>query len=137
MSRTRARCGCTDTVLCATCQRLLARSEGRASREAGWSEAQLLACIRQLCQKIGGWQIYHTYCSKRSDPGFPDLVLVRPQTALHSGRLIFAELKREGASPTIPQQRWLEVLKTAVAGVESYLWTPSDLETIITILQRK
>ena len=35
-----------------------------------------------------GWRVYHTYDSRRSQPGFPDLVLVRE-------RILFLELKSE------------------------------------------
>ena len=64
----------------------------------------------------------------QGDVGFPDLVLAR------QGRLIFAELKREGRKPTPPQQGWLEVLATC-AGVEVYLWTPADWGEIVRILR--
>jgi len=60
--------------------------------------------------------------------GFPDLVLVR------EGRLIFAELKRETGKLGPGQEEWLADLDE-VPGVESYLWRPSDLQTVHRILR--
>lgn len=107
------------------------------------------------------WLVYHTHNSKRSDPGFPDLVLVR------GGRIVFAELKREipedappsfvrKCSPTPDQERWLDELHTVTNGIASllidhrqgaayaahlaqtmfaaYLWRPSDWPEIETVL---
>lgn len=75
-----------------------------------------------------GWRpelCYHTLRSKGSQSGFPDRVLVRD-------RIIFAELKREQGKPTETQREWLDGL--AGAGAEVYLWRPSDLDEIATIL---
>jgi hypothetical protein len=68
---------------------------------------------------------YHTYSSVRSVPGFPDLVIVHPNT----GRTIVAELKREGAYPTPEQRRWLDAFRLNPA-IEVYVWRPSDLPAI-------
>jgi hypothetical protein len=67
-----------------------------------------------------GYVANHNYDSRRSGPdaGFPDLVL-----AGH-GRLIFAELKREGGRASIAQLRWKDELEAA--GIEVYVWRPSD-----------
>jgi hypothetical protein len=54
--------------------------------------------------------------------GFPDLVLIQ------AGRLIVAELKAEGKSPSLPQLAWLEAFQRA--GVETYIWRPSDFDAI-------
>lgn len=72
---------------------------------------------------------YHTYSSKRSVPGFPDLVLVHPET----GRTIFAELKKNKEYPTPEQRRWLEALSKN-PHLEVYVWKPKDLATIREIL---
>jgi len=55
---------------------------------------------------------------------------------VRAGRVIFAELKRNGARPTPAQRAWLEALQ-ACAGVEVYLWTPNDWDAIIDALQRR
>lgn len=128
-----SRCG--PHQFCPACTALLARAEGTPA--AAVTEAQLLTRVREVARRLGWWRCYHTYSSKRSEPGFPDLVLARTPTDEMSGRLIFAELKREGESPTIPQQQWLETLKHAVEGIEVYLWRPSDLDNIVEILLRK
>jgi len=78
-----------------------------------------------------GWRpdlTYHTLRSKGSQSGFPDRVLVRD-------RIIFAELKREQGTPTETQREWLNAL--ASAGAEVYLWRPSDLDEIATILGKR
>ena len=90
--------------------------------------------------RLTGWRVHHTRPALtrrgrwltpiQGDAGFPDLVLVR------AGRVIFAELKRNGARPTPAQREWLEALQ-ACAGVECYLWTPDDWEAIIDALQRR
>lgn len=75
-----------------------------------------------------GWLVYHTYDSRRSEPGFPDLTLVR------RGRVIFAEVKRQKGKVSVHQQAWLHAL--AGAGAEVYVWRPSDWEEIKLCLSR-
>ena len=73
--------------------------------------------------QLGGWLVYHTYDSRRSQAGFPDLVMVR------HGRVIFAELKSEKGRIRPEQQLWLDELMKSDA-VETFLWRPSDSETM-------
>lgn len=73
------------------------------------------------------WAVYHTYDSRRSVPGYPDLVLLR-------GRLqIVAELKRSAKEkPTAEQLAWLA--RYRAAGVPAFVWTPeawADLERVL------
>lgn len=75
-----------------------------------------------------GWFAYHTFDSRRSSGGFPDLVLVR------RGRLIFAELKRERENPRPDQQAWLDLL-SGVPAVDVHVWRPSDCDLIIEVLR--
>ena len=99
----------------------------------------LLNQFRNLARTTG-YFCYHTRFSLKSAAGFPDCVLVS-----RDGRLLFAELKREGKWPTesrlgkglIPrvlegQRDWLECLDRSCA--EAYLWWPSDIHDIATIL---
>ena len=44
-----------------------------------------------LTARAFGWLVYHTYNSRRSEPGFPDLVLVK------GNRILFREVKRKSA----------------------------------------
>jgi hypothetical protein len=73
---------------------------------------------------IGGLA-YHTFDSRRSAGGYPDLTLVRE-------RVIFAEVKRPGERPRADQVAWLGGL--ARTGAEVYLWTLDDLDEIGLIL---
>ena len=66
-----------------------------------------------------GWLVYHTYDSRRSEPGFPDLVLVHPKYGV-----LWRELKTERNSPTADQRKWLERLKAA--GEDAEVWRPRD-----------
>lgn len=60
--------------------------------------------------------------------GFPDLILTRPP------RMIVAELKRELRKLDDPhQQVWLAHFR-GIAGVEVYVWRPSDVEYVTQVL---
>lgn len=91
------------------------------------TEKEFLAQIKALA-KLHGWRVYHTHDSRRSDPGFPDLVLVR------RGRLIFAELKVGKNKMTLPQVDWLADLGLVGGRVETYCWHPNDWAAIEKIL---
>lgn len=86
-------------------------------------QAQLVALA-----KLNGWRCYHTHDSRRSDPGFPDLVLVRE-------RVIFAELKRRSGKLRLEQREWLHDLENA--GAEVYLLRPDDWADIERLLERR
>ena len=89
------------------------------------SERDFQRSVVELAE-LYGWMIYHTYDSRRSNPGFPDLVMVR------DNRVIFAELKTMKGKVTKHQERWLEAL--AKTQVEVRLWRPSDINDIEEVL---
>jgi hypothetical protein len=62
------------------------------------------------------WRVYHTFDSRRSQSGFP-------------------ELKRVGERPRSVQVEWLDDL--AKAGAEVYVWTLDDLHEIGRVLERR
>ena len=82
------------------------------------SEDDLLAAVREMA-RLHHWLTYHTYRSDRSEPGFPDIVLVRPP------RLLFMELKSDKGKLTEEQAEWMALLEQ-VLGVECALVRPSD-----------
>ena len=88
-------------------------------------ERELQAIVKQMAE-LCGWEYYHTYDSRRSNPGFPDVVMLRGE------RLIVAELKVQKGKVSDHQQRWLEKFK--LTGVEVFLWRPSDIREIEEIL---
>lgn len=81
--------------------------------------------VNSLAQQLGWNRVYHTYRSTRSDPGFPDLVLVRD-------RVVFLELKREAGRLSAAQREWLAALLDA--GAEAYVARPRDLQLLAEIL---
>jgi len=82
-------------------------------------EKQFQASVAQLA-RMRRWETYHTYDSRRSNPGFPDLVLVR------APRIIFAELKTLKGKLTASQERWIAALSACPEAVEVYVWRPND-----------
>lgn len=79
------------------------------------------------------WRAYHTHDSRRSQAGFPDLVLLR------APELIFAELKTDTGRLRPEQADWLEqlqLLADACEPVEVYLWRPADFDEIHARLAR-
>ena len=98
-------------------------------------EKAFMAAVIKLAKHYG-YEVYHTHNSRKSDPGFPDLVLCRPRSATSPGRLIFAELKSSTGKLTMDQYRWLSVLKHSLPDVEVYCWRPGDLRQLIEVLTR-
>jgi hypothetical protein len=68
------------------------------------------------------WRHFHVFDSRRSDAGWPDLVLVR------APQLLVAELKTDRGRLTPAQRDWLAVL--AACGVETHVWRPRDFDEI-------
>lgn len=65
------------------------------------TEAQLQTIVLQLAQLHGYNLRYHTRDSRRSQPGFLDLVLVN----VARGRVLFRELKTDAGKLTADQAR--------------------------------
>jgi hypothetical protein len=81
------------------------------------TEAELQAAVIDLARTFQ-WTVYHTHDSRRSQAGFPDLVMVR------DGELIFAELKSEKGKLSPAQREWLRELD--MTSVAVYIWRPVD-----------
>ena len=103
---------------------LSARHYGYTVRLAQ-SEEHFQAAIITAARLLG-WTVYHTYDSRRSNPGFPDLVLVKD-------RVKFREVKRQGGKLTEDQVDWLERL--TAAGADAGVWRPADWDVIMVELE--
>jgi len=93
------------------------------------TEGRFLAKILGVAQRQG-WLSYHTHNSRRSAPGFPDLVLCRP------GELLCIEVKTAQGKLTLPQQTWLQMLERVGTPVEVAVWRPGEWPAILTRLTR-
>ena len=103
------------------------------------NEATLKSAVINVA-RMKGWLIHHDLpaINRRGrwathiegDVGFPDLVLLSP----HHGQLLFVELKSEKGRTTSSQDNWLGAL--ALAGIESHVVRPADLEFITHRLTR-
>ena len=90
------------------------------------SEKSFMASVVKLAT-LTGWLCYHTFNSRRSSPGFPDLVMVKPP------KVLFIELKREKGKLSEPQRLWKEMLEQCPR-VSYILWTPGQWVGIEKIL---
>ena len=79
-------------------------------------QAHIVAAAAQL-----GYLCYHTFDSRKSGFGFPDLIIVD----CAQGRVLALECKRQGKLPTAAQIAWLEALG-AVAGISARVVYPAD-----------
>ncbi len=90
------------------------------------SEAVFQSHVRRLFMSAG-WLFYHTYRSKRSDPGFPDCVCGRGV-----GQLVIAELKVKKGRLTKTQENWLAFFRT-IPGARVFVWRPEDWPQIVEV----
>ena len=84
--------------------------------------------------------IFHPRIMYRSEPGWPDLTLIRRRDR----RLLFAELKTEKGKLTKRQERVLDLLEE-IAGpiggdppasrIDVRVWRPSDWDEIVAVLR--
>jgi len=86
------------------------------------SERDFQAGVLKLARFHGFELRYHTHDSRRSAPGFPDLVLVNTR----AGRVLFRELKTNKGRVTPDQQAWLDGL--TACGMDAGVWRPDDLD---------
>ncbi len=100
------------------------------------TEAELQQKITDRAELLG-WMVYHTYDSRRSAAGFPDLVLAR------AGRVLFVEVKAEKGRLSVTQAKWLSELGIGKPSIQSeynhrshevYVWRPSDMAWIEDVL---
>ena len=78
--------------------------------------------------KMLGWLCYHTYDSRRSASGFPDLVLVRE-------RVLFRELKVGKNKLSQSQELWRDSIMDA--GGDWAEWRETDMDDIVADLSRR
>ena len=102
----------------------------RAKKRAQPEKAFMNKVVRAA--SMLGWSPYHTHDSRRSHPGWPDLVLIEP---IKQRRVLFAEIKAEKGKVTAEQDWWLRALRAC--GEEAYLWRPSDWDAIIECLRAR
>lgn len=92
------------------------------------SEKQWQSLIVQHAA-LHGWWSHHHHDSRRSEPGWPDLVLLR------DGEALFIEVKKEDGKVTPEQGFVLDLLESA--GCEVGVWRPSDEERAFARLSRR
>ncbi len=113
---------------------------GRLVIDAAITETEFQAQVVRAARMFR-WMVSHMTLPQRSEPGVPDLLMVRPP------RVIFAELKsetgrldaRQRYSPrtgrALPNQKdWKDALEGCI-GVEYFLWKPSNWDEIVEVLR--
>ena len=105
--------------------------QGRTDRSgrqvAPISEAAWQRTVVDAARRLG-WSVYHTFDSRRSASGFPDLVLVRD-------RIIYVELKSAKGRQSAAQMAWAHAL--SAAGAEVYLFRPDDWPEVEEVLRMR
>ncbi|KKM97470.1 hypothetical protein LCGC14_1167650 [marine sediment metagenome] len=98
------------------------------------TERQWQAQIVKAAEAVG-WLCYHTYDSRRSQKGFPDLVLVKAPV------IIFAELKVKPADVkagklTLEQDTWVRALaECSNLNLKVFVWRPNDWPEVERVLK--
>lgn len=96
----------------------------RRGKPAPVSEAAFMSAVVRLARQQH-YLVYHTWSSKRSPEGFPDLICARAGSPL-----LAIEVKTDTGHVTPAQAAWLEAL-AGCTGVVSEVWRPSALDEIV------
>lgn len=78
--------------------------------------------------RLLGWRVFHPFNSRRSEPGWPDLSLVKPP------RIVFVEVKTDTGRLSAAQRTWLAALQQ-VEQVAVRVWRPGDWPEIEALLK--
>jgi hypothetical protein len=93
-------------------------AEYHATQAAKMTEKALQDAIIGAAERQG-WLVYHTYDSRRSESGYPDLHLVHAELGIS----LLRELKSERGTVSPAQRKWLTALQ--LAGVDVAVWRPT------------
>jgi hypothetical protein len=104
----------------------LRRGQPPVLTERAWQGA-----VVRLLKQHGYAYVYHTFDSRRSPSGFPDILAVH-ETAGHPCYAL--ELKTDTGQVTPAQAAWLEALG-GCTGVVAEIWRPADMERIVARLR--
>lgn len=113
-------------------ERVTGQSEQRAygfHLHPKMSEREFQGIVLELAQLHGFELAYHTHDSRRSAPGFPDLVLVSSRR----GRVLFRELKTDVGRISPQQRAWLTGL--TAGGADAGVWRPADLASGVVVAE--
>jgi len=89
------------------------------------SEAELQRLVAELCARLG-LHHYHTFDSRRSEPGFPDSVII-------GSEIMFRELKSADGVLKPEQRRWGSRIQRA--GGNWAVWRPVDWQNMTIMSQ--
>ena len=87
------------------------------------TEKDFQETVVQAAEMFGWWH-YHVADSRRSRPGFPDLVLIKPP------KVIFLEVKREKGRLTVAQADVLAMLEDC-SEVQAAVVRPTDWGQVV------
>jgi len=90
------------------------------------TEKAFQATVLRLAALLG-YRVYHTYDSRRSQAGWPDLVLCKPP------RVFFFELKTDTGRVKPEQRAWLDAL--TACGLVARIVRPRDWKEVTRLLQ--
>lgn len=100
--------------------KVLALAGAQAPRPTPVTHEEFQQAVIDLARSNGFDLVYHTRDSRKSAPGFPDLVIGRTRDA----RCVVTELKVPPDTATPEQLAWLAFFKAL--GLPTFLWTPAD-----------
>jgi hypothetical protein len=100
---------------------------GRAVTLVTVTESDFQSNVVELAH-LQGWWSFHPHDSRRSAPGWPDLVLLRPPEAL------FVEVKTDRGRLSPVQVDVLDTLRECA--LEVHVWRPRDWPSIELRLRR-
>lgn len=102
----------------------------RRGQPAPISEKAFMSAVVRLARQQE-YLVYHTWSSKRSPEGFPDLICARAGSPL-----LAIETKTDTGQVTPAQAAWLEALG-GCTGVVAEVWKPAQLQEIVERLRGK
>lgn len=109
------------------CMKIESGNPGRLQYLAEESEKGWQAAITDLARATG-WSYYHTYDSRRSNPGYPDLTIFS-----HLGFLMIEVKKRTGKCTRAQLETGARLIQ---AGVDWRVWRPHDFPEVDDTLNR-